>query len=196
MNKWRTCQLEFSITPQCQRDPLTQAALSWKTSTLSFFYQIGHHLKPIHSRLLRNESLLDRCLVSYSSFWLSCSPFASTCEMAFLGFCEVVYWFTEQYKEHVLVASGSGGRKEGVHKRSSAVFLSPSSKTLAWLFWIFNNSFKVTFSRSCYQKFFLEVAKKWSQGHRTRTLMRSLKIPFYKCQIPLCHLFKPPTFPL
>lgn len=29
-----------------------------------FFYQTGHHLQPIDSRLLRNESLLDRCLVS------------------------------------------------------------------------------------------------------------------------------------
>lgn len=31
-----------------------------------FFYQTGHHLQPIDGLLLRNESLLDRCLVSLS----------------------------------------------------------------------------------------------------------------------------------
>lgn len=43
---------------------------------------------------------------------------------------KVVYWFTRQYQEHVVVAGGGGGGggKEGVHKRSSAVSLSPSSK--------------------------------------------------------------------
>lgn len=78
----------------------------------------------------------------------------------------------------------------------------PPKILLACLFWIFNNSFKVKFRRSYLQKFFLKVTKTISQGHGTRTLMRSLKILSYKCkcnlqmQIPLSHLLKPPSFPL
>lgn len=44
--------------------PILKGFVSFLSFFFFFFYQTGHHLQPIDGLFLRNESLLDRCLVS------------------------------------------------------------------------------------------------------------------------------------